>query len=289
MRGAGPQRPREPDQRRDAGFSWLAPPDGAPRRGPALPAERALPPVAGRALDAGRPRQAGPERHALSRFEPARPGLAQPSEAESADPAAVVRPEIAANLSLADLHRVRQALVQLSDEPAVPSEQTSAPGLGPVSASVTATAPSQPGSDDDEEGDTTPLPVILPGATAVPRPDLQESARGPFEPARLAPADAAALAPAGSAAAVSAATAAPVSADTVPAPADTAQPAAPESAEKLPAAAAEKLDEIKDLLITAEAIGEVNLDRHFDRVSQRQRELIREFFERAIPGDEPDA
>jgi Tat protein secretion system quality control protein TatD with DNase activity len=83
----------------------------------------------------------------------------------------------------------------------------------------------------------------------------------------------------------------------VPAPADadspaleeTAQPAEAESADSLSPAAAEKLDQIKDLLITAEAIGEANLDRHFERVSQRQRELIREFFENSVPGQEPEA
>jgi Tat protein secretion system quality control protein TatD with DNase activity len=76
------------------------------------------------------------------------------------------------------------------------------------------------------------------------------------------------------------------------APDDGAVPAEVEPAEPddtLPPAAAEKLDQIKDLLITAEAIGEANLDRHFDRVSQRQRELIREFFDRAMPGSEPEA
>ena len=59
-------------------------------------------------------------------------------------------------------------------------------------------------------------------------------------------------------------------------------------ADKLPLAAEEKLDQIKDLLITAEAIGEANLDRHFDRVSQRQRELIREFFDQAMPGQDQE-
>jgi hypothetical protein len=44
-----------------------------------------------------------------------------------------------------------------------------------------------------------------------------------------------------------------------------------------------KLDQIKDLLLTAEAIGEENLDRHFEQVSQRQRELIKEFFARSGP------
>jgi Tat protein secretion system quality control protein TatD with DNase activity len=53
----------------------------------------------------------------------------------------------------------------------------------------------------------------------------------------------------------------------------------------MPDSAQAKLDQIKDLYLTAEAIGEVNLDKHFDQVSQRQRELIREFFESADPKD----
>jgi hypothetical protein len=54
----------------------------------------------------------------------------------------------------------------------------------------------------------------------------------------------------------------------------------------MPEAAAAKLDQIKDLYLTAEAIGEDALDRHFDQVSQRQRELIREFFDRSKPSSE---
>jgi hypothetical protein len=46
-----------------------------------------------------------------------------------------------------------------------------------------------------------------------------------------------------------------------------------------------KLDQIKDLYLTAEAIGESNLEKHFEQVSQRQRELIQEFFESADPHD----
>jgi hypothetical protein len=51
----------------------------------------------------------------------------------------------------------------------------------------------------------------------------------------------------------------------------------------MPEAAAAKLDQIKDLYLTAEAIGPDALDQHFDRVSDRQRELIREFFDRSEP------
>lgn len=54
------------------------------------------------------------------------------------------------------------------------------------------------------------------------------------------------------------------------------------------ASAQAKLDQIKDLYLTAEAIGEANLDKHFEQVSQRQRELIREFFQRSGPADGDD-
>lgn len=39
-----------------------------------------------------------------------------------------------------------------------------------------------------------------------------------------------------------------------------------------------KMDQIKDLYLTAEAIGEDALDQHFELVSDRQRQLIREYF-----------
>lgn len=52
-------------------------------------------------------------------------------------------------------------------------------------------------------------------------------------------------------------------------------------------AARAKLDQIKDLYLTAEAIGEDALVRHFDEVSQRQRDLIRDYFKQ--PGLRPSA
>ncbi len=73
-------------------------------------------------------------------------------------------------------------------------------------------------------------------------------------------------------------------------PAETFAASAPPNAapplRPIPDAAAAKLDQIKDLYLTAEAIGEDALDKHFDQVSQRQRELIREFFDRSGPGAE---
>jgi hypothetical protein len=55
----------------------------------------------------------------------------------------------------------------------------------------------------------------------------------------------------------------------------------PEHAEPPSADTQEKIEQIKDLYLTAEAIGEDALGKHFDQLSQRQRSLIREFFEKA--------
>jgi hypothetical protein len=55
--------------------------------------------------------------------------------------------------------------------------------------------------------------------------------------------------------------------------------------------AAAKMDQIKDLYLTAEAIGEDALDQHFELVSDRQRQLIREYFNQmgTGPADSHDA
>ena len=53
-------------------------------------------------------------------------------------------------------------------------------------------------------------------------------------------------------------------------------------------AAAAKLDQIKDLYLTAEAIGDDALAKHFQQVSERQRQLIREYFDEAIGRDAED-
>jgi hypothetical protein len=53
-----------------------------------------------------------------------------------------------------------------------------------------------------------------------------------------------------------------------------------------------KLDQIKDLYLTAEAIGEDALARHFQQVSDRQRQLIREYFDQVAtrePQDEAES
>jgi hypothetical protein len=52
--------------------------------------------------------------------------------------------------------------------------------------------------------------------------------------------------------------------------------------------AAAKLDQIKDLYLTAEAIGEDALAKHFQQVSERQRQLIREYFDQVVSGSSDD-
>jgi hypothetical protein len=43
-------------------------------------------------------------------------------------------------------------------------------------------------------------------------------------------------------------------------------------------ALARKLEQLKDLYLTAEAIGEQNVDKHFDQLLAQQRELISDYF-----------
>ncbi len=178
-----------------------------------------------------------------------RPALPEAQASPALAPPAGPRTDrgLGAKLSIEDLARVRQALALLADEPAPAAGPTADSPSEPVPASGQQPAP------DGDDADTFPLPVVLPGAQ--PSEDVVQTSRGPFEPAR------------------------PTQQDVV-----AEQQAEPEPAESLPPAAAAKLDQIKDLLLTAEAIGEHNLDRHFEQVSQRQRELIREFFDEAQPG-----
>ncbi len=55
-------------------------------------------------------------------------------------------------------------------------------------------------------------------------------------------------------------------------------PAADESTEAQENARARKLEQLRDLYLTAEAIGEQNLDKHFNQLMAQQRQLISEYF-----------
>jgi len=116
----------------------------------------------------------------------------------------------------------------------------------------------------------------LPGTgSGEDAPHLVQVTRGPFEPL--------------------------VSSAGEPARPASAGPAAPEAAEPGPAPGpadggtdeeapdhARKLEQIKDLYLTAEAIGEANVDKHFDQLLAQQRELISEYFKQSGTGRPAD-
>jgi hypothetical protein len=121
------------------------------------------------------------------------------------------------------------------------------------------------------------LPV--PGVRSDAPAHVVEEARGPFEPL-VSSADP------------------PGAVGRVPASPDAAQPATPDAArpDQAPEAAgpddpheeavqdrARKLEQIKDLYLTAEAIGESNVDKYFDQLLAQQRELISEYFRQPGP------
>ena len=117
------------------------------------------------------------------------------------------------------------------------------PAFGPAGGEDTV------GPDDD----TAPLPVILPDQMS---PDGAQPTRmrDPFEPIGHQPG---------------------------PLPRRVIRPDSAEATTSGQATdpGAAKLDQIKDLYLTAEAIGEDALGKHFEQVSDRQRQLIREYFD----------
>ena len=95
----------------------------------------------------------------------------------------------------------------------------------------------------------------------VPR---HEETRGPFEPLLSS------SAPVGQ----------QPSAEQARRPPDEARDESPEAPER---ARARKLEQLRDLYLTAEAIGEQNVDKHFDQILAQQRELISEYFRQPAP------
>ena len=102
-------------------------------------------------------------------------------------------------------------------------------------------------------------------------PQESEEARGPFEPL-VSSSD-----PPGTARPD---TARPDTARTDQAPRDAGTGGAPEESAY---DRARKLQQIKDLYLTAEAIGEANVDKHFDQLLAHQRELISDYFRQSGP------
>jgi hypothetical protein len=121
----------------------------------------------------------------------------------------------------------------------------------------------------------------LPGSAAGPGapPQPGEEARGPFEPL-VSSSDPPGAARRSSTGPDAAESAVPDAAHADQAPADSAAGDAPaESAYDR----ARKLEQIKDLYLTAEAIGEANVDKHFDQLLAQQRELISDYFRQPGP------
>lgn len=184
---------------------------------------------------------------------------------------------------------------------AVPVEPDG-PGAGrpQVTGAPVAQAP-DPGGIGDED-DTTPMPVII--GTEPPEPDIYRnepvSPDGPVSLWEPAPAQGPAsiwLPPTGPEPAAEWAEtppgpepvverepfqAGPLGLGAVPESSTLAADAHPPApGDAVPGSAQEKMEQIKELYLTAEAIGEDALTKHFELLSQRQRDLIREFFEEA--------
>jgi hypothetical protein len=121
------------------------------------------------------------------------------------------------------------------------------------------------------------LPGTGGGGDTTPR--VPQETRGPFEPL-LSSADPPAATPRFSASLDNAEPAAPEAAHSDEAPGPTAN----DGQEDTAYAHARKLEQIKDLYLTAEAIGESNVDKHFDQLLAQQRELIGEYFKQSSAG-----
>ncbi len=138
-------------------------------------------------------------------------------------------------------------------------------------------APATPGPDEHDAAYWYDLPGTGVGEDTTPR--VPQETRGPFEPL-VSSADPPGTTPRFSASLDDAEPAAPDAAHS-----DEAPGAAPDGQgdgqEDTAYAHARKLEQIKDLYLTAEAIGEANVDKHFDHLLAQQRELISEYFKQS--------
>ena len=197
-------------------------------------------------------------------------------------------------------------VIRAADHPVHPAGRPRPPGFGrPAESARPAEAPAdvyvyrdagdQPGGPaatggpgDNDAAYWYDLPGSAAGTGAPPQGG--EETRGPFEPlvSSSDPTEAARRTSAGP----------DFSADP-----DAAGPAVPDQASADAGAGgtsgesaydrARKLEQIKDLYLTAQAIGEANVDKHFDQLLAQQRELISDYFRQSGPagpaaGAQPD-
>jgi len=140
--------------------------------------------------------------------------------------------------------------------PQDPARTGSQPGEPPADVFVYRDTPDQETGGPDDPSYWYDLAGT---AAAEETPDVPAETRGPFEPL-VSSAD-----PPG----------------TVRAAAPDPEPSGPE--DEAGRVQARKLEQIKDLYLTAEAIGEANVDKHFDHLLAQQRELIGEYFKQSSP------
>jgi hypothetical protein len=156
-----------------------------------------------------------------------------------------------------------------TDRPGTDRPGTDRPGSGWTGSGET----DSDGADDAEAAeDTCPLPVIAaPGRSpSAPGPSAPgPSAPGPSGPDNLARPDGHARPPD------------ELQAIPMRGPFEAFDRSVAAQPEPMPAQVLAKLDQLKDLYLTAEAIGEDALTKHFDEVSLRQRQLIKEYFAQA--------
>jgi hypothetical protein len=117
------------------------------------------------------------------------------------------------------------------------------------------------GPDERDASYWYDLPTTGTGTAPVPA-----DTRGPFEPL------------------VSSHGPTPVTPEPVPETALVPEPAPPPDS-----SASGKLEQIREFYRTAEAIGEQNVDKHFDHLLAQQRELISEYFKQSPAPDRPVA
>ena len=271
---------------------------GGPFRpgGPVPPREPSYPPPgAGHAHDRGAGRHAAGPGYGV-------PGYAAPGGPGPAGPGPEARghaggPGQRGQADDAPFDGGYAKVIRASDHPVRPAPRPRPPGFGrPAEPARPAEAPAdvyvyrdtgdQPGGPaapggpgDNDAAYWYDLPGNAAGTGAPPQGG--EEARGPFEPLVSSSDPPGARRPDA---------ARPDAARADQAPEDTGAGGAPEESAY---DRARKLEQIKDLYLTAEAIGEANVDKHFDQLLAQQRELIGDYFRQSGPagpaaGAQPD-
>jgi hypothetical protein len=139
-------------------------------------------------------------------------------------------------------------------------------------------AAAAPGPDEHDASYWYDLPGTGGGGETTPH--VPQETRGPFEPL-VSSADPPGTTPRFSASLEDAEPAAPQAAHSDEAPGTAPADGQDDAQEETAYAHARKLEQIKDLYLTAEAIGEANVDKHFDQLLAQQRELISEYFKQS--------